>query len=192
MRSLALRHPFHLGLLWHLSDTSIHPRPPALIHVSMLHLTNPCTELKGSQPNQRHEPKSLGYRNPLVTKVVNLYLTCIYILNFHPNYPTIWFKFIWFCLKMCLSQVNVFFFFCKETMIYEYTWHTINVWTHIGTHQRERNTECKQAKFSSKLCHTLWGVWLYIYACVCVLVNTAWWNKLFIFFMFMIIKVVNL
>ena len=29
----------------------------------MLHLTNPCAELKGSQPNwtQRHDPKSLGY-----------------------------------------------------------------------------------------------------------------------------------
>ena len=39
------------GLLWHLSDNSIHPRAPALTPVSMLHLTNPCAEPKGSQPN---------------------------------------------------------------------------------------------------------------------------------------------
>ena len=55
--------PFRLGLLWHLSDTSIRLRAPALTPASMLHLTNPCIEPKGSQPNwtQRHEPKSLGY-----------------------------------------------------------------------------------------------------------------------------------
>ena len=54
---------FRLGLLWHLSDTFIHPRAPALTPAPMLHLTNPCAEPKGSQPNwtQRHEPKSLGY-----------------------------------------------------------------------------------------------------------------------------------
>ena len=46
-----------------LSDTSIHPRTPALTPASMLHLTNPCAEPKDSQPNltQRHEPKSLGH-----------------------------------------------------------------------------------------------------------------------------------
>ena len=64
----AWRHPhlvtqYCLGLLWHLSDTSIHPRAPALTPASMLHPTNPCAEPKGSQPNytQRHEPKSLCY-----------------------------------------------------------------------------------------------------------------------------------
>ena len=44
--------PFRLGLLWHLSDTSIRPRAPALTPASMLHPKNPCAELKGSQPNQ--------------------------------------------------------------------------------------------------------------------------------------------
>ena len=43
--------PFRLGLLWHLSDSSIRPRAPAITPASMLHLTNPCAELKGSQPN---------------------------------------------------------------------------------------------------------------------------------------------
>ena len=43
--------PFRLGLLWHLSDTSILPHAPALTPASMLHLTNPCAEPKGSQPN---------------------------------------------------------------------------------------------------------------------------------------------
>ena len=52
----AWRHPhpvtaFRLGLLWHLSDTSIRPRAPALTPASMLHLTNPCAEPKGSKPN---------------------------------------------------------------------------------------------------------------------------------------------
>ena len=45
----AWRHPhsftsFRLGLLWHL-------HLPALTPASMLHLTNPCAEPKGSQPN---------------------------------------------------------------------------------------------------------------------------------------------
>ena len=52
----AWRHPhpvdqYRLGLLWHLSDTSIRPRAPALTPASMLHPTNPCAEPKGSQPN---------------------------------------------------------------------------------------------------------------------------------------------
>ena len=52
----AWRHPHpvtsvRFGLLWYLSDTSIHPRPAALTPASMLHLTNPCAEPKGSQPN---------------------------------------------------------------------------------------------------------------------------------------------
>ena len=34
-----------------LGDTSIHPRAPTLTPASMLHLTNPCAEPKGSQPN---------------------------------------------------------------------------------------------------------------------------------------------
>ena len=52
----------HLGLLWHLWVTR--PLcPSARTPVLMLHLTNPCAEPKGSQPNQtqRHKPKSLGY-----------------------------------------------------------------------------------------------------------------------------------
>ena len=45
----AWRHPhpvnaLRLGLLWHLSDTPIHPRAPALTPASMLHPTNPCAE----------------------------------------------------------------------------------------------------------------------------------------------------
>ena len=51
MTSLALRHPFCLGVLWHLSDTSIRPYASALTPASMLHPTNPCAEPKGSQPN---------------------------------------------------------------------------------------------------------------------------------------------
>ena len=65
--SLTLRHPFCLGVLWHLSDTSIRPCSPALTPASMLHPTNPCAEPNGSQPDltQRHEPKSLGYYKKL-------------------------------------------------------------------------------------------------------------------------------
>ena len=52
----AWRHPHpvtsvRFGLLWHLSDTSIRPRAPALTPASMLPLTNPCAEPKGTQPN---------------------------------------------------------------------------------------------------------------------------------------------
>ena len=49
--SFALCNPvFHLGLWWHLWVT----RPlcaSVWTHVLMLHLSNPCTEPKGSQPN---------------------------------------------------------------------------------------------------------------------------------------------
>ena len=49
--SSAWRHPhpvtpFRLGVLWHLSDTSIRPCAPALTPASMLHPTNPCAEPK--------------------------------------------------------------------------------------------------------------------------------------------------
>ena len=62
-RHLHLVTQYRLGLLWHLSDTSIRSRAPALTPASILHPNNPCAEPKGSQPNQtqRHEPKSLGY-----------------------------------------------------------------------------------------------------------------------------------
>ena len=73
----AWRHPhlvtqYRLGLLWHLSDTSIRSRAPALTPASILHPNNPCAEPKGSQPNQtqRHEPKSLGYFITLRTNYV--------------------------------------------------------------------------------------------------------------------------
>ena len=62
--SFALCSPvFHLGLLWHFWVTR--PAPPACVWtpVLMLHLSNPCTEPKGSQTNytQRHKTKSLGH-----------------------------------------------------------------------------------------------------------------------------------
>ena len=53
---------FPTGLLWHLRVTrSLCAR--AWTPVLMLHLSNPCTEPKGSQLNstQRHETKPLGY-----------------------------------------------------------------------------------------------------------------------------------
>ena len=56
--SLAPRHPFRLGLLWHLNDTSIRPCAPALTPASMLHLTHvlsrkvlSLTKLKGVDRN---------------------------------------------------------------------------------------------------------------------------------------------
>ena len=42
---------YRLGLLWHLSDTSIRSRAPALTPAPILHPNNPCAEPKGSQPN---------------------------------------------------------------------------------------------------------------------------------------------
>ena len=49
--SLALCNPIsHLGLLWHLWMTRPHC-VRAWTPVLMLHLTNPCAEPKGSQPN---------------------------------------------------------------------------------------------------------------------------------------------
>ena len=62
MTSPALCEPVsHMGYCdiseWHVR--SARARTPVL----MLHLSNPCTEPKGSQPNktQRHKPKSLGH-----------------------------------------------------------------------------------------------------------------------------------
>ena len=96
----------HIGLLWHLWLS----RPLcacAWTPVLMLHLNNPCAELKGSQPNetQRHKPKSLGHyvtvtagavRNVKpVSKVKQMFVN---IIDYKKYISNIW-KLIWVPLK---------------------------------------------------------------------------------------------
>ena len=105
--SLALRHPFCIGVLWHLNDTTIRPCAPALTPASMLHPTNPRAESKGPQPNhnQRHEPNSLGY-----------YITSVFYspnCSFDGKDCFDWL--IWFCLIPDLVSLNVLLEFIMRT-----------------------------------------------------------------------------
>ena len=101
---------------WHVRSVRAHALPPS----SRLHLTNPCAEPKGSQPNQtqRHEQKSLGYYITVLMWLFFLFPSFFSLVLYYNNhcslfnakpYSYIYFKYMIYIYTLNRWCLNKFF-----------------------------------------------------------------------------------